>query len=594
MGNRPHNQYQAQTTPTKLRGQYYTPAELVAMMLDALPLAAGDLVVDPACGDGSFLRGMVAALARRFPDADPGALAATWAGRLVGFDVDPEAVAEARVGLQAAFCRHLGVEAPEKALRVCHVDVLAEADLDTLLERAGVSWSRDEGRLHVVGNPPYVEAKRLARATTAALRQRYPEAVTGAPDLYLYFLHVCLGWLREADTLALVLPNKLLVNANAQRLRERLLDEGRLRELWLATRARIFAGASVYPIVLLAGAPRLGARVRPTVAWIARTAAGAVSREEGVHVDPSWFGLTQARALFPPPGTPVLREALEALLGRLVSSVPTQPEGRAPRLADVIDIRWAVSFHRAGLRERYVVRERLADPCGRPFLGGGSFSGNGEVTRYRLEWAGWWIRYDIAALQAESNPLPDPALFERPKVVICQNGRTLRAAYDEQGYVLKDTFLCGVIREQDHPLCRHPRAIVGLLCSRAVHFFYSHVFYGGHVNGGYLHFLRSFLVDIPVGDWSDEGAADVAGLVHEREKAGSPEDCLRLEERIEALVSEALGLTSEQQEAIAAWAGADPNWQARERVRAPRLSTGEPGTNRSKHTGERKRRPDNP
>jgi predicted RNA methylase len=326
MSTRPHNQYQAQTTPTKLRGQYYTPAELVAMMLDELPLAAGDLVIDPACGDGSFLRGAVAALARRFPHADRQALAATWAGRLVGFDVDPEAVAEARVGLQAAFCRHLGVEVPEKALRVCHADVLAEPYLDTLLERAGVSWPRDEGRLHVVGNPPYVEAKRLARATTAALRQRYPEAVTGAPDLYLYFLHVCLGWLREADTLALVLPNKLLVNANAQRLRERLLDEGRLRALWLATRARIFAGASVYPIVLLASAPRPGECVRPTVAWITRTVAGAVSREEGVPVDPSWFGLTQARALFPPPGTPMLREALEALLGRLASSVPAQPE----------------------------------------------------------------------------------------------------------------------------------------------------------------------------------------------------------------------------------------------------------------------------
>ena len=39
----------------------------------------------------------------------------------------------------------------------------------------------------------------------------------GAPDLYLYFVHVCLGWLRGGDTLAFVLPNKLLVNTNAGR-----------------------------------------------------------------------------------------------------------------------------------------------------------------------------------------------------------------------------------------------------------------------------------------------------------------------------------------------------------------------------------------
>src|SRR5207302_9692581 len=127
--------------------------------------------------------------------------------------------------------------------------------------------------------------------------------------------------------------------------------------------------------------------------------------------------------------------------------------------------------------------------------------------------AGWWIRYDEAELKARKNSLPDVSLFEQPKVVICQNGRTLRAAFDNQGLVLKDTFLCGSIPELDHPLCRYPRALVGLLCSRAVHFFYSHVFYGGHVNGGYLHFLRSFLVDLPLGTWTDETAAAVATLV---------------------------------------------------------------------------------
>jgi hypothetical protein len=135
--------------------------------------------------------------------------------------------------------------------------------------------------------------------------------------------------------------------------------------------------------------------------------------------------------------------------------------------------------------------------------------------------------------------------------------------------VLKDTFLCGVIRESDHALCRHPRALVGLLCSRAVHFFYSHVFYGGHVNGGYLHFLRSFLVDIPVGTWTDAAAGEVAAWARQREAATENAVREELEERIENYVSEALGLTLTQAEAIAEWVAADANWQARERVRGP-------------------------
>ena len=130
-------------------------------------------------------------------------------------------------------------------------------------------------------------------------------------------------------------------------------------------------------------------------------------------------------------------------------------------------------------------------------------------------------------------------------------------------------FLCGSICEADHPLCRHPRAIVGLLCSRAVHFFYAHVFYGGHVNGGYLHFLGSFLVDIPVGTWTDDAAAAAAALVRRCETTMGGEEREVLEEEIETLVSEALGLTELERVAIAEWAANDPNWQARERVRPP-------------------------
>src|SRR5207248_3822464 len=129
-------------------------------------------------------------------------------------------------------------------------------DLRRLVREVGGAALADGDRVLVVGNPPYVEAKRLPRETSAVLKARYPDAVVGAPDLYLYFVHVCLGWLREGDTLAFVLPNKLLVNANARAMRERLLAGGRLRSLWFATQAGLFPGAAVYPIVLFSGGPK--------------------------------------------------------------------------------------------------------------------------------------------------------------------------------------------------------------------------------------------------------------------------------------------------------------------------------------------------
>jgi hypothetical protein len=553
------NYYQGLTSAGKLRGQYYTPDELVALMLDGLHLTPQHRLVDPACGDGRFLRGAVAAIARRFRGADPRALAKHWSSRIIGLDIDPVAVTAARLQLRDAFVQHMAVELPLDGLNVFPADIFQCLPLPRLLHRLKVSPLHADERLIVIGNPPYVEAKRLSREAKATLRERFPEAVLGAPDLYLYFLHVCLGWLRPMDTLAFVLPNKLLVNANAQALRERLLDERRLRGLWLATQADLFPEAAVYPVVLFAGGARTGLAESVETARVTRKTAGELLLGEPITVDSDCYRRTSARAFFPPPETQPLRDALERLL--------SHPD--SDRLGSVLNIRWTVSFHRSGLREEFVLPRRPDDPSARRFIGGGPFAGNGEVTRYRLQWAGWWIRYDEAELKARKNPLPDAGLFEPPKIVICQNGRTLRAAYDDQAFVLKDTLLCGSVPGDDHPLCRYPRAIVGLLCSRAVHFFYSHVFYGGHVNGGYLHFLRSFLVDIPVGTWSDANVRSVAELVGRREDATGSEECETLEAEIEELVAMALGLSAEQQSAIAEWAAGDANWQARERVRAP-------------------------
>jgi len=554
------NHYQALTSASKLRGQYYTPAPLVRLILQALRLAPGDRIIDPSCGDGGFLRGAVEALAANLAPAERANAAEYWLDRLIGFDIDAAAVQEARAGLQQAFREHFGVDAPLGRFQIHTADALQHPSVGALLQSVDAPPLQPDERLLVVGNPPYVEAKRLAAQVKATLKARYPDALLGASDLYLYFVHACLGWLRPQDRLAFVLPNKLLVNANARQIRERLLDEQRLQALWLATQARLFGDAAVYPVVLFAGGRDAAPAAGIEVARLARGAAGEMQAGEVLRVDAALYRHTSARALFPPPEAP----ELQATLARLLASLP------AGRLSDVLDIRWTVSFHQAGRRERYITREPPASGCRRKILGGTGFAGNAEVVRYRLTWRGWWIDYDAERLRAEGNPVPPLDLFAAPKIVICQNGRTLRAAYDAEGYVLKDTFLCGSLRASDHPLVRHPPALVGLLCSRAAHFFYSHVFYGGHVSGGYLHFLRSFLIDLPLGRWKDEQAETIAALAARRESAEDAGEQLDLEEAIERHVSAALGLAGAEHEAIAAWAAQDENWRLRERVRAPK------------------------
>lgn len=545
---RADNVFRAGSSASKLRGEYYTPPSLIRCMLDAVSFAPGDRLLDPACGDGEFLVQGVHWLAKQL-SGSPTLRAATLLESVAGLDLFEEEAATSRERVAAAIREVTGVDVAPEQVNVRQISGLE------LNQHPRQALGLGQGRLLVLGNPPYVESKRLSGEERARLKQRFPEATKGAPDLYLYFIHACLGWLEGKDRMALVLPNKMLVNTNARAQRQRLLRENRLLGVDFATTTGVFEGASVYPIVLYAG---------PEAEFPRQLALSRLEREGDAlrtvalpPVDPEAYTRTHAQSFFPTPDNP---KAAQALL-KLVEQIPHG------RLADVMDLRWSVSYHRRGLREQYVSAKRPDSPHARPFLGGLAFAGNGEVARYRIEPAGWWIDYDTERLAQDRNPLPPVELFERPKIVICQNARTLRAAYDESGAVLKDIFLCGCLREVEHPLVRQPRALVGLLCSGTAHFFYSHVFHGGHVNGGYLHFLQSFLNDMPLGEWTEATAAEIAGHVSALEGELPPQERDRREQAIEVRVEVALGVPAVSRGAVRNWLKEDANWQARERIR---------------------------
>lgn len=516
-------------------------------MLDALDHRPGDLLLDPSCGDGEFL---VQAIRRLEAHGDRVRLRRILPDTLLGLDSHPEAVHAARDRVSAALATHLGCRVAPRSLPIRCEDLLAASAVapslpDDLLPR------RDGARLVVAGNPPYVEAKRLPSEMRRWLKASFPAASAGSPDLYIYFLWAALNWLRRGDALGLVLPNRVLVNQGALQVRRRLLDEGLLSGIDSASQSRLFNGAAVYPVVLYAGRDA-GPAVR--VRRLEGDASALVARSSTL-VERSSFSHTRLLAFWLPPADPHAAGALSRMLH----------DPGLSRLGDLLAIKWSISFHRAGLREQYVTPYWPDDARARPWLGGGAFSGNGEVTRYGVKWAGWWVRYDEEELAARGNQVPPVALFEQPKIAICQYGRTLRAALETGRHVLKDTFLCGVAP----PGGATPADLaylVGLLNSRTAHFCYSHLFHGGHVGSGYLHFLASFLNDLPAGAWSETARVRCGRLVTERQ------DCdgacgAAIEDEIERHCRQALGVCETEGRAIDAWCSTDPNWLLRERVR---------------------------
>lgn len=430
----------------KLNGQVYTPLTLAKAVVDRLRWFDGrpGILLDASCGDGVFLQAAVERLVRQ---GRPSRIV-----DVVGYDLDPQAVAAARARLDAC-CERLGV-APRP--RIEHRDALR-----------GV-----EPASAFVGNPPYLEAKRMPQPLKRRIKSAFPLAARGAFDLYGAFVELGLKSLDDDGELALIVPNRVLVTRATGALRQSLLDSGRVGVVDLSAED-VFADAAVYPVVLrLERGTSPGYRVED----LDRTTRVALSADA--------IGRLDGRFPLPPP-------ELRDLITRLLAD-PTS----YPPLRQHVAVRWTVSFHRGGLRDAFVFAERPNSPHARPFLGGHRFSGNREVGAFHIDWAGAWIDYDEDRARAERNPLPPRALFDWPKVAIPQNARRPRAALDTSGAILKDTFLAAMLQPEADP--DWLPWLVLVINSGLFHHLYEALYGGTRKGGKYLHLLGSYLHPMPV------------------------------------------------------------------------------------------------
>jgi SAM-dependent methyltransferase len=207
----------------KSRGAWYTPPELVHLVVDRLFAEAGADVVaartvrvlDPACGDGRFL----VAVAERLT-----ALGCTF--ELVGCDIDGAA---------------LGLIDDDR-IRPIHADALA------------LDWD-DERFDIVVGNPPFLS--QMAATTTRGGSSRHG----GGPyaDAAVEFLALAVRLARpDGGRIALVLPQSILAGRDGGPVREAIAEQADLRWSWWEPRQQHF-DASVNVCVLGFVRPATGA-----------------------------------------------------------------------------------------------------------------------------------------------------------------------------------------------------------------------------------------------------------------------------------------------------------------------------------------------
>lgn len=200
-----------------MKGHVPTPDALVDVMVARLfaerPPRANDRLLDPGCGDGAFIAGVLRwcrASGLRPP-------------RTIGVELNPALASKAR----RRFADYPSVQI---------------VNADYLVSPAATPFR------YIIGNPPYVSLTRLGgEKQRDRYRARFATA-RGRFDLYMLFFERALEDLAGNGRLVFVTPEKFLYVATAERLRRLIATKAGVRAIDLAPED-VFPGFTTYPAI---------------------------------------------------------------------------------------------------------------------------------------------------------------------------------------------------------------------------------------------------------------------------------------------------------------------------------------------------------
>jgi hypothetical protein len=441
-------------------GQFYTPENLATRLVEmSEPGAAGD-ILDPACGDGSFLMAMAAYLQKgqkgqkgQKDNREHQQISQIGAERKSDYDYENERETKQSHGHASFLNRIHGYDIDLQALFVCLTRLIcafpgcgwpALEKRDFLLEPPAQEFSV------IIGNPPY--RVNLDDSFKDRLLELYHTG-EGEKDLYTFFIEGSLRALRPGGRLIMLTSHTYLVNHQCRRIRRFVFADHLVRSLFMLPE-RFFAMApGVLPVVVIVDATRPEELYQLTVhtayseteGWRQHYVAAAATFEES-------SGLRQA--IVPAELQQVFAKMNEC--GRL---------GESCRVGVGIQ----ESLKREGKVSRYVCGAALTE-AHRPVLRGR------ELAPFKINWQGNYIDYGPHLAYAG-----DEKTFSGAKILY-QNIRNERlktrlvAAYDKGGFFPKNSLSFIVAKSEYSELF-----VLGLLNSLLVNAWFSGSFHSFHV-----------------------------------------------------------------------------------------------------------------
>lgn len=480
-------------------------------------------ILDPACGSGAFLLGVLQKLAdiwlKLAPHSDPGQVKRHLAENcLYGVDIQPAAVEIARLRLWLA---QTPLESPP-AVHLAAANILLDDEpLQPLLAQPFDI---------IIGNPPYINANEL-KEMAAIYRRRYTTAY-GSYDIYILFFERLKALAKPGGLIALLTSNKYLIADYGLKTRAFMLKNFTLHKLLdLADCHRIFAGAQISPcITLVRNQPPLP-QAQLELALLKDDDIGRLPAVE-FEKRPITKLASGDKQIFELRLAPDKQQLVDKLLAQSLA------------LGQVAEVRTGVMGF-----AYWSLAEFIHDG---PVERGLRIATNGFIEPYLFRWnkrVKLYRRYFYQPyLDIENCPLnaPTKRLFQQPKIMIRGVARQLSAQLDEEGIGLLVAVHAVVIRQEAK---MDPRYVLGLLNSKLLNGYHRIRYYTGRIPEGSLRYPVSFLETLPLKPLSLAGQQPLISLVDQMlaaKQADPNADISSLVETLDGLVYDVYGLSEQE------------------------------------------------
>lgn len=560
----------------KAGGVYYTPTSIVDFVVQSAVFPGIDArsptqlagegrakdrhpyrILDPACGSGSFLLGAYDFLLNWYLTAYVASDPAKWArGRsprikqsgngdwqltiderkqvllrhLYGVDIDPQAVEVTKLSLLLKVLEGETLEAIQSQLQFFHeralpdlgrnikcgnslidTDIFDSSQLfavpdDDTVRINPFNWkdefpevfSSANGFDAVIGNPPYLDSETM---TTFTPRWRdycvdHYRSASGNWDVFCVFIERALELCCPGGRHSFIVPNKLGSAGYARSVRSIMSKDNSLTLLRDYSSVAVFP-VSVYPVVYSIEKHAPSPDQPVLYERMIQDRSGMVRQELSQDLDRSIY--------FPADGSPW------AIFADIDSASPVERmrSDFAP-LSDVADVHGAST-----VSEAYEIADLVSEGAN-PSSQDLKMINSGTIDPYEILWGHKPMRYlgtsydhPIIPLSLQHR-LPTRRLSQAktPKIVIAGMTRRLECVIDVDG-----TFLPGkstTVIESEMDLLW----LLGILNSQLMSFFYSSVFGGDRLQGGYLRIGPPQLKTLPIPPYRrDRGDSALSGQV---------------------------------------------------------------------------------